>query len=176
MLSLKRRPLNSNGDTIVEVLIVIVVIASVLASAYAIAVRSLQDTQRTQEHSYALKIAEGQIENLKAAIQKDPAFLTSAVVDGSFCLSDTLQATAVAGGSPTADINSDSYSNYTANNPPCRKDPNDLINSACATYCYYYAIDPDNSIATPNTFAITVRWDGVGGVKNQVQLFYKVYR
>jgi prepilin-type N-terminal cleavage/methylation domain-containing protein len=53
------------GDTLVEVLICIAIVGAVIAGAYSLASRSLQEGVSAAEHSDAVKLAEGQIEALK---------------------------------------------------------------------------------------------------------------
>ncbi len=164
------KPLNWAGDTIVEVLIVVVVIGVVISGGYNIAVASLQSTQLVQERGFALKLAETQLESLKAANIKDPNFLTNAITLGSgFCVDSNLGYKQIAGGSPTADIAVDIYSNYTAPSVNCFQDANN--SPSCGSFCYYYGIKPLGS----NNFLATVRWDSSRGNKQQVQLAYKVY-
>lgn len=55
----------NRGDTIVEVLIAILVVSLILSGAYAASNRNLKATRQAQEHSEALKIAEGQLESLR---------------------------------------------------------------------------------------------------------------
>lgn len=55
------------GDTIIEVLISISVIALVMGMAYGTAARALSTTRSSQERLEALKLAEGQIERIKAS-------------------------------------------------------------------------------------------------------------
>lgn len=71
---------SERGDTIVEVLIAIAVIGSVLGSAYAIVSRNTQSYQQVNEHTEALKIAEGQLERLRNVDN-----VTQVPFTGSFC-------------------------------------------------------------------------------------------
>lgn len=161
--------LNSRGDTIVEVMIVIIVMATILASAYAIAVRSLQDTQRTQERAYALKLAEGQLESLKQAVNTTGSNFPSET--RGFCFSPgTTNVVFLNNTTPTVDVNVDNYANYGF----CASDPS---GGSCTSLCYHFATRRMNPtvLGEGSTFTSTVRWDGVGGTKSQVQLVYKVY-
>lgn len=58
--------LNSYGDTIVEVLIVLAVLGSALGISYATANRSLLGARQAQERSEALGYVQGQIELLRS--------------------------------------------------------------------------------------------------------------
>jgi prepilin-type N-terminal cleavage/methylation domain-containing protein len=53
------------GDTLVEVMIAIAIVASVLGASYATAARSLRAGRQSQERSEALRYVESQIERIK---------------------------------------------------------------------------------------------------------------
>ena len=169
MLKLK----NQNGDTIVEVLIVAVVLSVVIGSIYKIATASLQATQLTQERTYALKLAETQVERLKAvSVQKT----SSSVFDATqgFCIKGDLSRADLPSGVPATSLEADamSSSQYSTD---CSEDP---ASSACASYCYLIGVTRTSSaLPAPvgNSFNVSVRWYGPRGVKQQVQLAYKVY-
>jgi prepilin-type N-terminal cleavage/methylation domain-containing protein len=75
------------GDTIVEVLISMTVIALVLAGAYVTTNRSIQNTRAAQERGNALKLAEAQVEQLKGVIATDPNLIfNNAVTTSPFCI------------------------------------------------------------------------------------------
>ena len=157
------------GDTIVEVLIVIVVIATVLASAYGISIRSLQATQLTQERAFALKLAEGQLESLKSAASVPG----TTILDTStgFCL-DGVTPSAISGGSPSNDYLTDQTVNYPEQ---CQRDPQGQSDGDCSSYCYYVGIKKSIG-GTGNNFVATVRWTSARGQREQVLLAYKVYQ
>jgi type II secretory pathway pseudopilin PulG len=81
------RKLREQGDTIVEVLIVIAIISLVLGGAYASARRSFITTQQTQERGEAIKFTEQQLELLKVASDDPDSGLFGAAGSTSFCLS-----------------------------------------------------------------------------------------
>jgi Tfp pilus assembly protein PilV len=60
------KTLNQIGDTIIEVMIAILVLSLTIGGAYGIANRSLKSARQAQEHGEALKLAESQLENVKA--------------------------------------------------------------------------------------------------------------
>lgn len=79
------RRLNNRGDTIVEVLIAIVVAATVLAGGFAASNSSFNSNQDALEHSQAINRAQGQAELLKANAQTITAGgSTSIFMGGSF--------------------------------------------------------------------------------------------
>lgn len=63
---MKLRQYSQRGDTIIEVLFAMAIIGLVLASAYSIASKNLQTSQFSKERTQATKIAESQVEQIKA--------------------------------------------------------------------------------------------------------------
>lgn len=76
------------GDTIIEVLISITVVSVILGGAYASANRSLSATRQAQERGESLKLAEEQLERLKALSSIQPAIFTDP--DRFFCIKSDL--------------------------------------------------------------------------------------
>jgi type II secretory pathway pseudopilin PulG len=70
--------LSQTGETIVEVLFSIAVLASALGGAFAISTRSKNTMQANQERYQAQLIANGQADNLKLYMAKNSTF-------GGFC-------------------------------------------------------------------------------------------
>jgi prepilin-type N-terminal cleavage/methylation domain-containing protein len=64
---------NHRGDTIIEVMIALAVLGSVLVGGYSIATRSINSVRVSQERGEALKIAEGQLEQLRARLNGVPS-------------------------------------------------------------------------------------------------------
>lgn len=73
-----------SGDTIIEVLVAMAIVSLVLGSSYAVINRTLANARQAQEHSEALKLLEGQFEQLHAAIN-DPLQVTSVKTLSTFC-------------------------------------------------------------------------------------------
>lgn len=144
------QPLRERGDTITEVLIAIAVVSLVLGGAYVTANRSLQNTRDAEERSNALKVAEGQVEQLKYLSSANPAALFGASVPASFCIS---------GGTSVA-----------SSTAPCR------VNSTGAAT----TVEPAYNISitrSGNTFTVRSVWTKVGGhAQNSVELKYRVYQ
>jgi prepilin-type N-terminal cleavage/methylation domain-containing protein len=168
-LSLKRL---QSGDTIVEVLIAIAIISLVLTGAFSTTHASLLATRTSQEHAEALKLLEGQIENIRAYNVSPP----SPINTEPFCIdvsstSATHQAKFGGGvvipGSAAADPLAD-----TMYKPSCQ-----LPGAAGEAYKYYISIVyiPGLS-ATNGTYDLRARWDGFNGSHNQVELFYRYYQ
>ena len=66
-------PRSNRGDTIIEVLIAIGIVSLVLTSAYALTNKNVSSIQQVQEQGYAQKVAEQQVELLRAANSKPTA-------------------------------------------------------------------------------------------------------
>lgn len=147
--------LNQAGDTIVEVLVAIAVVSAVLGTAYSITNRSTRTNQQSQEHSKALKVAETQLENLRAWSQTD-----NTILDGTdtFCMASTgpvsfggnVVLPAAAGTYPAA----------------CHED------DGAATDRYQTGIKRDGN----DTYTAHVDWTGPTGGNESVNLTYKVYK
>jgi type II secretory pathway pseudopilin PulG len=67
------KPVNSRGDTIIEVLIAIGIVSLVLTSAYALTNKNVSSIMQVQEQGYAQKLVEQQVELLRAAVTKPTA-------------------------------------------------------------------------------------------------------
>ena len=81
---MKIAKLNKQGDTIIEVLIAMVILAFVLTGAYESAQYSLDSIINSENRVTALNIASGQIESLKELLASNPASIK--VNSGSFYL------------------------------------------------------------------------------------------
>lgn len=79
---------NTRGDTIVEVLIAIVILALVLTGAFASSEQSLNNITEAGQRTKALDIAQGQVESLRANAATT-AFSSAGCTTGSCCYSTT---------------------------------------------------------------------------------------
>lgn len=118
---MKRLWRHESGDTIVEVLVAIVIVATILGGAYATANRSLLATRESQERGEALTLAEGQVEALRGlAATASPTDAKSIFNNPDiFCI--------LAGGivAPQAMENSSPVGPYTIGNLPSASSDND---------------------------------------------------
>ncbi len=137
-----------SGDTIVEVLIAIAVASAVLGAAFSTMNRNLLVTRASQERSEAAKFAQGQLESLKAYTDSKLP-----VPAGNFCLNG-VTTFPVAGGSPTAVAAADNLSNYPAQ---------------CKLNFYNAGIVNDS----PRNYHIYVRWDRIGGGRDEIIMVYR---
>ena len=140
------------GDTIVEVMIALAVLAMAFSLAYATANRSLLQARNAQEHTEALQYLSGQVELLRAKTDDPALFDTSS----QFCMNTT-------DGSIIRPVTSS-----------CTITPNGSGANYAITIAY---TDPQTNGADQDNFKLTVTWPGVGhnGVQ-QEQLFYKVHQ
>lgn len=145
-----RRSRHERGDTMVEVLIAIAVVSLILGGAYVTTNRSLQATRAAQERSIALKLAESQIERIKALVSTSPSLVFSA--PSPFCIS-------AATGQPVA-----------ASNMACGVDANGAQNSN--EPIFHLSI---TKVGT-NDFVLTESWFNASGrTTDQLQLRYRLY-
>lgn len=139
---------NQLGDTIVEVMIAVAVIGLTLASSYAIVVSSLKSARQAQERGEALKLAEGQVEQLKAlSTQLGPKIF---VQNKIFCLNGSPDPVIIPGTTINPDPNIDDFTLYP---PAC------VPNSSF----YHVAIDVHPVNGNDYQFNVHVRWDSFDG-------------
>jgi type II secretory pathway pseudopilin PulG len=148
---------NQTGDTIVEVLLAVAIIAGVLAVSYATMNRNLVNIRDNQERTEATKLAQGQLESLFAKWRSDAAQITS-LGSGGFCINDVSVAPIALGGSaPNTDPTVD---NLIGDYGSCRDG--------------FYSYGVKVSDASTNTYTAYVRWERVGGGLNQVLYAYRL--
>lgn len=153
---ISRSPRSSQrGDTLVEVLIAIAVVSLILGGAYVTTNRSLQATRAAQERAIALKLAESQIERLKAQMSSSTGSVAILAIPetSDFCIS------------------------YASNGPVT------LPNAACILDTSGAAagagVEPAFRMAirrTGFTFVLTETWYNVSGRNtDKLELRYRVY-
>jgi len=163
--------IHQRGDTIVEVLLAMAVLGLIMGGAFASARRSLNSTVQAKEHTTALKLAEGQLEEIKQISENVSTDVNSAYyklynTGNIFCATNTsgldiLDATTTTPRKVFGDITYDiNFLDYHVN---------------CSTNSgipYYIGI----TRSTPeNIFTVYVRWDNVHGTgQDQVTLVYKL--
>lgn len=137
---------NSRGDTIVEVLISIAVVSVVLVSAFASARQSTKTTQSALEHTEALKIAEGQVEQLRILYSNNTlATSLDTQPDSEFCIDDT-----TGNPIPYAPADCESGDGVIYDRRIQRQDtPNDT------------------------NYTITITWDSLNGGQNREEIVYR---
>lgn len=147
---------SETGDTIVEVLIAATVIGLSIGLAYGVANRSLKTARQSQERTEAVKLAEGQAEQLKALSYKDDAHNQGIfALNQTYCLKNGVikKSTGLIVGS----LDTDDLTKYNTN---------------CVEGLYHIAVVPDSN----NNFAIYVRWFGIGQLKKEeLKITYRLY-
>ena len=148
---IKNKSKSQSGDTIVEVLIALIIIAVILTGAYVASNRSLNTSRASQERGEATKLVEGQLEQLKVLGALAPTTAQP------FCLDPS--------NNPITTASDDNLSspNYPAG---CIKQ------QSGSGVNYYLSIQKDT---TTNVFTARARWYRVGGgVNSEVKIVYKV--
>ena len=142
------------GDTIVEVLIAVAVVTSVLAIAYATMNQNLRTMRDNQERTEAAKLAQGQVEALKAAwaTSTGRTAITTAR-SGPFCMNGST-APSTGAGTVTTDFMTDNLNGY---------------NVLCTSSFYRLGIR-----YSAGTYTVTTRWHQLGGERGEVVLAYRL--
>jgi len=144
------RNLSERGDTLVEVLISIAVLSMVLGGAFVVTNSSLQGSRAAQERVNALKIVEGQLEQIKNLAANNSAALFGPAVPPNFCVASSL--TVVSSSNAACAVGTDGT--------PTTVEPTFHIVIAQAS----------------NTFTITTTWYSVRGGQNNISMKYRVYQ
>jgi prepilin-type N-terminal cleavage/methylation domain-containing protein len=146
------RTIRQRGDTIIEVLLAMAVIGLVMGAAFGIANRSVNIGRSAQERTEALKIAESQLEKLKA---KTPAVITPAPVN--FCIDNA-------------------GALVDASNPSCISQ-----NGQGGAGLYTINISKPDIAVSGSPYTITISWDRLGASqasvadrRDTVNLYYKL--
>lgn len=152
------RGLNSKGDTIVEVLIAVAVLGMIIAGAYTVTNKSLQQIRQSQERNEAYNIAIANADRLNEAVAKD-ASLAGAAKPNIFCIKNDLT-TASASTPSTTDLAVATSSSY---------------NIACPSFgpSGRYRVYIDRDITPANNFTVYIVWDKVGGGTDRAQVSYR---
>jgi type II secretory pathway pseudopilin PulG len=153
----RRLSLNSVGDTIVEVMVVLAVLGLAVGISFATANRSLLATRAAQENSQATSYLQSQIEELRYLAPTGSG--QNIFVNGQFFCVNTTTNTVVTGFSGGYNTTSlASYSNYPA---------------GCVHSFYHIAIAYS---AAGDTFTLTAYWDDVQGQgQDTATLNYRVH-
>ena len=157
--------LSQAGDTIVEVMFAVAIVGITIASAYGVATLSLRNARQAQERGEALKIAESQIESLRAIAADDNAgnriFDTNAQI---FCIN---------GGEPKVVAKNGVIDQI----PDLQSEDFTVYSNDCIDGLYHAAIDVTDDGTNLFDYQVTVRWDSLGGDnKNEVKMLYKLFK
>lgn len=149
---------NSAGDTIIEVMLSMSIIAMVLGASYSIATRSLRMGRQAQERIEALKLIEGQIEKLKF-ISAEPNFDWASV--GPYCVKpdNSLSAGSIAGFN-AGNVDQDNFAGY--------------VSVGCQYGSRYNMSIQHNT--TNDTFTVMARWERLGGGRDEAVIYYRMHQ
>jgi prepilin-type N-terminal cleavage/methylation domain-containing protein len=141
--------LTQRGDTIVEVLIAIAVISMILGGAFILTNRSLQGTRAAQERLNAIKLVEGQLEQVKNLSRTNHSAIFGGTTPASFCI-DT---------SSTVKSASDASCKVNSDGAPATTDPAFNLSVSRAG----------------NTFTVKAVWNSVLNNQDNIEMKYNVY-
>ncbi len=142
---------NNKGDTIVEVLISLAVLGMVIGGAYSIVNAALRNSRQAQERAEATKLAESQVETIKAGVD--------GISDGSpFCLVGSNPPVTWLASVPPADYGVDDFAGY----PEACKGRNSGFHNVFI-------------VKQGSTYTVNVRWERIGGGREQLQMVYRSY-
>lgn len=156
-----KRAVWQRGDTIVEVLISLGVLAMVIGGAYSIVNVALRNSRQAQERSEATKLAESHVEMLKS-IQNgiDGAGPITIPTDTAFCIgTESSPGIHRSTTMPPSDFMQDNFTDE--NYQPACKGRNGLYNIF--------------AVKSGLNYTVNVRWNRISGGKEQVVLVYRGY-
>ncbi len=156
------RMAKQRGDTIVEVVMAIAVVAVMLTGAYASASRSLNNTRAAQERGEALKVLEGQLENLNTLSKADSPPPATNIYDASntvFCLNDV-----------PARVN---FTSYDPSTVPLSATDFSKYPAGCTVGLYSMSISYNPG---EDDFTIITRWERVNGGRDEISDKYRVHK
>jgi competence protein ComGC len=169
---------DKRGDTIVEVLLSIAIMAQVFIITYSLVNHTLAEGITASEHTQAIKLAESQIESLKfrQSLSSNSVWNTNFAQRGiNFCLDDQatdptnvnwLPITQNTANTPTQLVISANTNNYKLG----------CVSPQSATNAKFFVnISTSTSALNGITYLITVRWEHIGGgTQNLTQVYYRL--
>lgn len=156
---------NNRGDTIVEVLIAMAVVAVVLGGAYSSANKSFANTRAAQERGEALKVAESQLESLNTLYKNKTVNIYDAAPNNIFCLDDTPARVTGFGGYDPAVIPllTTDFSRY----------PGGCLKQGRYHVSITYTSTGPNA---DDNFNVVVKWDRFNGGRDQLNAIYRLHQ
>jgi type II secretory pathway pseudopilin PulG len=85
---LAKKARNQGGDTLVEVLICIMIVSTILTGAYVTTNSSNKAVRNAQEHAEALKLIQGQLEEVRYSAKQPTPNIFGQPADQPFCMVD----------------------------------------------------------------------------------------
>lgn len=154
---------DSKGDTIVEVLIAMAVVAVVLGGAYSSANKSFANTRAAQERGEALKVAESQLESLNTLYKNRTVNIYDSI-NNVFCLDNTPARVTIVGYDPAAvPLLTTDFGRYPAE---CLKQGRYHVS---ITYTQTSPTADDN-------FNVVVKWERFNGGRDQLNAVYRLHQ
>jgi type II secretory pathway pseudopilin PulG len=159
MLIVRIKNISRAGDTIIEVLIALSVIGAVIGGAYASASRSLNVGRQAQERAEATRVAESQVEAIKALLIENKSDIGDSP---EFCITtnNEVQDTNSSRGSITKSAVLSVGTSASEYNAACVFGPNR----------YFTSVSKNN-----NLYSVLVRWERIGGGIDEIQMLYRAY-
>ena len=163
-----------NGDTIVEVLIAMAILALVLGGAYYTANQSFRNDRDAQEHSEALTVAQSQIEALRTYVLTQGQTFTA----NGDCIQNTgasLSPTGpcyMSGGSSTI-YGAQSSCKSGDNVAYCYNVTITCPSGACPSTTYVDQTQNPGGIPL-DSYKVSVTWPALGSGTDEVDLYYRV--
>lgn len=134
------------GDTIVEVIIAVSVVATILVGAFTVTNHSARAVRDSEEHAQALQFLQGQVELLRHAAAVRSSLPSS--LSTPFCLSTT------------------AYYQPASGNSNCTKSSLYDVSISSPT--------SSPAVGATTTFDLVASWPALGGGTDTVYLAYKV--
>lgn len=158
--------LGQAGDTIVEVLIAMSIVAMVLGGAYVSTNRTFNVTQAAKERDLALRIAETQMERIRGYKTQRP----NGTITNNSCLTSSLSN--VSNSSTPPALQSDNLSGGGVYATECVTNSDSQQYSTAPNGIQYST----NIEVSSNVYTVHVRWLRAGGGQNQeTTLVYRYY-
>lgn len=174
MYGLAKLKQQQRGDTIIEVMVALSIMGVIIAGAYTTASRATRGAQMAQERIQAVKVAEHQTEVMREYAGRftdtdinnpNPALNKNIFINNTFCINPRNQQVVVwASGDPSSTSMFDD--NLAVH--PSGSYPNGCISEDGR---YFFSVKRNG-----NVFTTTVRWDRIGGGRDQVSLKSRFYK
>lgn len=161
-------PLNSSGDTIIEVLMAVAIMGAILVGAYVSAGSSFNSTQLSKERDIALRVAETQMERIRGYKATG-----TGLIGNNTCVSSVGVNLSINNNNPAVlpELKADTLSGYYT--VECIQDSTSqkYVMGTSDGVPFYI----NNQVST-NDYTVHVRWPGSGSGGNQeVIIKYRAY-
>jgi prepilin-type N-terminal cleavage/methylation domain-containing protein len=151
------------GDTLVEVLICILLVSLILTGAYVTTNRSRIGIRDAQEHAQALKLVQGQLEQLKQNAQADNAPVFTQAVGSQFCMVNAVIST------------SGSACQQNSEGVASTEQPAYKLSVSRATCAPDYS--PPSGASQCHKFTVKATWDSIANSQPATeQIIYRLYQ